>query len=75
MMLGRGGGWFAIRSMHSNDGSGGGLVVLGVRADGGVVSGVGVVLRVVSSSVREVLCGAKCVVGGDSRGVDGGATL
>ncbi|GKD17822.1 hypothetical protein Tco_1206980 [Tanacetum coccineum] len=75
-------GWLAIRSMHSNDGSGGGLVVLGSKFSKELswsrwwcVSGGGVVLRVVSSSVREVLCGAKCVVGGDSRGVDGGATL
>nr|GEU54642.1 hypothetical protein [Tanacetum cinerariifolium] len=73
MILGRGGGWFVIRSMDLNDGSGGALVVL--DAGGGVVSGGGVVLEVMSSSVEEVLCGAKGVIGGDSRCVDGGTTL
>ncbi|GJS30814.1 ribonuclease H-like domain-containing protein [Tanacetum coccineum] len=83
MISGRGGGWFAIHLMDSNDGSSGGLVVLDgkcskesikVGGDGGVVSS-GVVLGVVSSSVREMLFGAKGVVGGDSRSMDGGATL
>ncbi|GKC37272.1 hypothetical protein Tco_1049656 [Tanacetum coccineum] len=42
---------------------------------GGVVSGGGVALRVVSNSVREKLSGAKGVIGEDSMDVDGGATL
>ncbi|GJW77282.1 hypothetical protein Tco_0138964 [Tanacetum coccineum] len=58
MMLGRGGGWLAKRSMDSNDGSGGRLVVLWD-----------------SGSIGKVACGAKGVLGGDFRGVDGGATL
>ncbi|GKB78141.1 hypothetical protein Tco_0945036, partial [Tanacetum coccineum] len=40
-------------------------------AEGGVVSGGGVVFRVVSNSVGEKPGGAKGVVGGKSRGVDG----
>nr|GEZ04128.1 hypothetical protein [Tanacetum cinerariifolium] len=68
MISGRGGCWSTIRSMDSNDGSKGGLVVLDV-------SGSGVVFRVVSSSVREAVCGAKGVFGGNSKGVDGGVTL
>ncbi|GKA20821.1 ribonuclease H-like domain-containing protein [Tanacetum coccineum] len=83
IISGRGGGWFAIHSMDSNNGSSGGLVVLDgkcskesikVGGDGGVVSS-GVVLGVVSSSVGEKLFGAKGGVGGDSRSMDGGATL
>ncbi|GJY36532.1 hypothetical protein Tco_0421910 [Tanacetum coccineum] len=69
-----GSGWFPMRLIESNVGRGDGLVVLG-GSRGGVVSCGGVVLRVVSNSVREKLCGTKGVVGGYSRGVDGGATL
>ncbi|GKC56015.1 hypothetical protein Tco_1083613 [Tanacetum coccineum] len=67
-------GWFPIRLIDSNVGRGDRLVVLG-GAGGSVVSCGGVVLRVVSNSVREKLCGTKGVVGGYSRGVDGGVTL
>ncbi|GKA42379.1 putative mitochondrial protein [Tanacetum coccineum] len=42
---------------------------------GGVVSGGGVALRVVSNSVGEKLSGVKGVIGGDSMDVDGGATF
>ncbi|GJS36120.1 hypothetical protein Tco_0534502 [Tanacetum coccineum] len=68
--------------MDSNVGYGGGrLAVLGgrssrelKRAEGGVVSGGGVVFGVLSSSVGEKLGGARGVVGGESRSVEGGAS-
>nr|GEV94508.1 ribonuclease H-like domain-containing protein [Tanacetum cinerariifolium] len=63
MISGRGGGWFTIRWW------------IGGSRCGGVVIGGGVVLGVVSSSVEEMLFGDKSVVGGDSRSIDGGATL
>nr|GEX67054.1 hypothetical protein [Tanacetum cinerariifolium] len=68
MMSGRCGGWLAKRSIELNDSIRGGLIGLGV-------SGGGVTLGVVSGSIGEVACEAKGVLGGDSRGVDGGATL
>nr|GEV45457.1 hypothetical protein [Tanacetum cinerariifolium] len=46
-----------------------------VRAEGGVVSGGGVVFGVVSSSDGEEVRGGKGVISEDSMGVDGGATL
>ncbi|GJY03222.1 hypothetical protein Tco_0361374 [Tanacetum coccineum] len=68
MISGIGGGWFAIRSMDTNISRGDVLVVLGgcAGAGSGIVSGGGVVFRVVSSSDGEMLGGAKGVIGGDS---------
>ncbi|GKE20673.1 hypothetical protein Tco_1432185 [Tanacetum coccineum] len=43
-------------------------------AEGGVVSGGGVAFGVLSSSVGEKLGGARGVVGGESRSVEGGAS-
>ncbi|GJR68747.1 hypothetical protein Tco_0014812 [Tanacetum coccineum] len=43
-------------------------------AGGGMVSGGGVVFGIVRSSVRENPDGAKGVIGGESKGVEGGAT-
>ncbi|GJX52381.1 hypothetical protein Tco_0280750 [Tanacetum coccineum] len=73
MKSGTGGGWLAKHLMESNVGYGGGrLVVLGAR--GGVVSGRGVVFSVARSSLGAKPSGARGVVGGKSRGVEGGAT-
>ncbi|GJT77567.1 hypothetical protein Tco_1044292 [Tanacetum coccineum] len=68
MISGIGGGWFVIRSMDTNIGRGDVLVVLGgcAGAGSGIVSGGGMVFKVVSSLDGEMLGGAKGVVGGDS---------
>ncbi|GJV02950.1 hypothetical protein Tco_1336519 [Tanacetum coccineum] len=77
MMSVRGGGWLGKCLMDLNDGTGGGLVDLRVGPPVGVGSGLesgdGVTLEVVI--VGEVSCRAKGNLGGDSRGVYGGATL
>nr|GEV08557.1 hypothetical protein [Tanacetum cinerariifolium] len=54
-------------------GRGGGMSLNHI-AGGGVVSGSGVILEVVSNSIRENLGGAKGVIGGESRCMNGGAT-
>ncbi|GKA17122.1 hypothetical protein Tco_0696959 [Tanacetum coccineum] len=45
-----------------------------IGVGGGVVSGCGVVFGVARSSLKENPGGARGVVGGESRGVEGGAT-
>ncbi|GJS73360.1 hypothetical protein Tco_0706201, partial [Tanacetum coccineum] len=46
-----------------------------IEFSGSVTTGGGVTFGVLSGSIGELACGAKGVLGGDSRGVDGGATL
>ncbi|GKE94955.1 hypothetical protein Tco_1579810, partial [Tanacetum coccineum] len=60
-----GGGWFSKRSIDANNGSGGGSVLLGGKSS----------KESKYSLDGEVVCGTSGVLGGDSRGVVGGATL
>ncbi|GKC30347.1 hypothetical protein Tco_1037641, partial [Tanacetum coccineum] len=77
MISASGGGLFSIRSIDSNDGRGGRFVDLEGSSSkvSKNVSGGGVTLGVLSGSIGEVDYGANGVLGGDSRGVDEGATL
>ncbi|GJZ79808.1 hypothetical protein Tco_0644645 [Tanacetum coccineum] len=76
-IAGRGGGWLAKRSIVSNDGrGGGGLVVLGGKSSreskNGCVKGGGVDLGVVNSLLGEIARDVMGERGGDTIGVDGG---
>ncbi|GJU84891.1 hypothetical protein Tco_1292437 [Tanacetum coccineum] len=69
-MVGRGGGWLAKCSIVSNEGLGGGGLV--VREGGGEVIGSGVDLGVIKSSSGEIPDETIGERGGDMMGLSGG---